>query len=96
MRAQIRRLDNYSAHADQLELIDWIIERGPARGGLFLNHGEDPARSALKNLLVERGLSEDKIFLPQFDEKFDLVPNTPPTSQGVVEPRIECPTHHES
>ncbi|MGB7345078.1 MAG: MBL fold metallo-hydrolase, partial [Pirellulaceae bacterium] len=39
--AEIRRLGNYSAHADQGELIDWVIERGPATGGLFLNHGDD-------------------------------------------------------
>ena len=45
VRAQIRTLGNYSAHADQVELINWILERGPILGGLFLNHGEDDART---------------------------------------------------
>ncbi len=81
VRAQIRRLGNYSAHADQGELIDWILERGPVRGGLFLNHGDDPARNTLKDLLVQRGLTGDQIVLPQFDERFELVPGTLPTSQ---------------
>jgi metallo-beta-lactamase family protein len=89
VRAEIRRLGNYSAHADQGELIDWILERGPARGGLFLNHGDDPARGTLQDLLVERGLKRDQILLPQFDESFQLIPGTAPTSQGVPAPRID-------
>lgn len=96
VRAAIRRLGNYSAHADQPELINWILERGPARGGLFLNHGDDPARTTLKRLLVERGLAADKIFLPQFDERYELVAGTTAKSQGAVEPRIdEASLHHD-
>lgn len=40
VRAHIRRLDSYSAHADQAELLDWIKERKPISGSLFLTHGE--------------------------------------------------------
>ena len=47
VRAAIRRIGNYSAHADQGELADWITERSPVVGRLFLNHGEDDARRAL-------------------------------------------------
>ncbi|CAN0600166.1 unnamed protein product, partial [Laminaria digitata] len=34
VRAAIRSIGNYSAHGDQGELIDWIMERGPIVGGL--------------------------------------------------------------
>ncbi len=77
IRASIRRIGNYSAHADQGELIDWILERGPVVGGLFLNHGDDGAREELKRLLVERGMDKDRIWLPHFDESFDLSVGTP-------------------
>lgn len=73
IRAQIRRLGNYSAHADRSELIDWILERSPVVGGLFLNHGEDDARGALRKLVAEKGIDLKKIHLPAFDESFELV-----------------------
>ena len=77
VRANIRRLGNYSAHADQSELVDWIVERAPIAGGLFLNHGEDDSRNVLRDLLDTKGVSKDLIFLPHFDETFELKADTP-------------------
>jgi len=48
VEATIRGIGNYSAHADQGELLDWIMERAPVAGGLFLNHGDDDARAELR------------------------------------------------
>ncbi len=87
--AEIRRLGNYSAHADQGELIQWIMERGPFTGGLFLNHGDDDARATLRDLLGERGLDVDRIMAPSFDESFELVAGGAAVSAGKLEPRIE-------
>ncbi len=87
--AEIRRLGNYSAHADQGELIEWILERGPFAGGLFLNHGDDDARATLRDLLGEQGLDTEMIFTPCFDESFELVPGAAAVSTGKPEPRIE-------
>lgn len=89
VRAEIRRLGNYSAHADQPELINWLVERGPVLGGLFLNHGEDQARAVLRDLMVERGVEADKIFLPMFDESFELVAGSPAHSVSQPKPRID-------
>lgn len=89
VNAQIRRLGNYSAHADQGELIDWIVERGPANGGLFLNHGDDDARDILSDLLVDRGIDGQKIFRPQFDETFQIVAGSSAKSVSKPEPRVE-------
>ena len=89
VRAEVRKLGHYSAHADQQELIDWIMERGPARGGLFLNHGEEKARRALREFLIDRGLESDKILLPDFDESFTLVAGSPAQSVARCEPRID-------
>lgn len=82
VNADIRRLGNYSAHADQGELIEWITERAPIAGGLFLNHGDDDARKALKDLLSAKGINSDQIFIPQFDETYELSAGDP-NSKGL-------------
>jgi metallo-beta-lactamase family protein len=89
VRADIRRLGNYSAHADQGELLEWILARCPITGGLFLNHGEDDSRGVLRDLLAERGLDADRIYMPQFDETYELRHGTKPLSQGAPEPRLD-------
>ena len=72
VKARIRRIGNYSAHADQGELIDWVKERLPVRAGLFLTHGDDKAREVLKEHLVREGIEADRIILPGLDEKVTL------------------------
>ncbi|WP_306121042.1 MULTISPECIES: MBL fold metallo-hydrolase [unclassified Roseitalea] len=87
VNAEVRRLGNYSAHADQSELVDWLVERGPVAGGVFLNHGDDEARTELAEKLAARGINADIIHLPQFDESFDLVAGDA-RSKGRVAERI--------
>ena len=94
VNAAIRTIGNYSAHADQSELIDWIMERGPVVGGLFLNHGDDDARAELRDLLGKKGMDTDTILMPTFDESYDLTAGTPEakgraTSKGAPKPRID-------
>ncbi|WP_168566707.1 MBL fold metallo-hydrolase RNA specificity domain-containing protein [Crateriforma spongiae] len=86
--AAIRRIGNYSAHADQGELIDWILQRGDVSQAIFLNHGEDDARETLRQLLIEKGWDADSVYAPGFDEVFELVAGKV-KSQGVAEHRID-------
>ena len=72
IRARIRSMGNYSAHADHSELMAWIKERLPAHGAIFLTHGEDEERSALRAALVTTGLSGDQVVLPLLDDFFEL------------------------
>lgn len=51
IRAHVRRIDCYSAHADQGELEAWVKARLPLTGTLFLTHGEPVAVAALGALL---------------------------------------------
>lgn len=88
VNARIRRIGNYSAHADRSELLKWILERAPIAGGLFLNHGGDDSRESFRDLLVENGIEEETIHLPDFDESFELLAGTA-ESKGRIEPRIE-------
>ncbi len=89
VRANIRRLGNYSAHADQPELVHWLTERGPVSGGLFLNHGEDDSRAVLADLMATKGYQRDQIFLPQFDESFELIAGTSAKSVDRPSPRVD-------
>ena len=88
VRAEVRSIGNYSAHADQGELADWVMERSPVAGGLFLNHGEDESRKAFRELLAGRGLAKEKILLPSLDESFELIAGTA-RSKGRVAARID-------
>ena len=72
VRARIRSMGNYSAHADHSELMAWIKERLPAHGAIFLTHGEDEERTALRNALIATGLAGDQVVLPMLDDQFDL------------------------
>jgi metallo-beta-lactamase family protein len=72
VRAEMRRLDAYSGHADGPELVTWIRERLPVKNGIFLTHGEQDGRAAFKAALVEAGCDGAKIFLPELDDQFDL------------------------
>jgi metallo-beta-lactamase family protein len=73
VRAAIRTMDEYSGHADQAELAGWATRRLPLRRGLFLTHGEDDSRAALRDLLVNSGLARRRIHLPQLDDAVDLM-----------------------
>ena len=72
IRATIRALGNYSAHADHSELLDWIKARLPAHGAIFLTHGEDEERTALRAAVMATGIAGDQVILPQLDDYFEL------------------------
>ena len=73
VRARIRSLSTYSAHADHSELMAWIKARLPAHGALFLTHGEDDERQALRKAVVDSGaLGGDQVILPLLDDAVEL------------------------
>ena len=76
VRAQIRRIDSYSAHADQSELLEWIEERSPIAGSLFLDHGENGAIEELRRLAQSRDLAST-IVVPEIGETYELPAGQP-------------------
>ncbi len=76
VRAQIRRIDSYSAHADQGELIEWIEERQPIAGSLFLTHGENEAVETMRRE-VQRISPELSVRIPEIGETYALAPAKP-------------------
>lgn len=71
VRAQIRRIDSYSAHADRDELLAWIRARQPIAGSLFLSHGESEAIATLKALVQQDDPRLD-IVEPRIGEAYAL------------------------
>jgi len=71
VRAKIHTLGGFSAHAGQVELVKWY--EAVAVGGaptLFLTHGEDNARAALKETLNE--LFGAHAYLPVYSEHLEV------------------------
>ncbi|AKH42111.1 metallo-beta-lactamase family protein [Altererythrobacter atlanticus] len=76
VRAQIRRIDSYSAHADKGELLTWMEERQPVSGSLFLCHGEPGALEGMRRELQKRH-REQSVRVPQIGEVYSLPAGEP-------------------
>ena len=88
--ARIRRIDEYSGHADGPELSRWIAARRPVRRGIFLVHGEELALTGLFERIAERVIPTAQIFRPIMDDIFEL--STPaPTPIDVTHRRRLAP-----
>jgi metallo-beta-lactamase family protein len=75
VRARIRRIDSYSAHADRSELLDWLAARRPITGSLFLTHGESDAIEALREAATTTTTA--LVIVPEIGEKYRLEPGEP-------------------
>ena len=76
VRAQIRRIDTYSAHGDQNDLQRWIAARRPIDGTLFLSHGEEGAIETFRRLLQGQAAASS-IITPRIGETYSLPPRAP-------------------
>ena len=74
VRAQIRRIDSYSAHADRSELLAWAAARNPILGSLFLTHGEASSIDALRRALEP---SLGSVIVPEIGESYELPAGSP-------------------
>jgi metallo-beta-lactamase family protein len=70
VRASIHTLGGFSAHAGQSELVKWAMPFQNTKPRLFLTHGEDGPRTALKGQLKSRlGL---ECSMPKYGDIVDL------------------------
>jgi len=77
VKARIRRIDDYSGHADGPELARWIAARRPIKRGVFLVHGEEMALAGLSQRIAERTVPAAKIFTPLLDDIYELTTVAP-------------------
>lgn len=73
VRATIRRIDSYSAHADRSELLAWIAGRAPIEGTIFLTHGEMDGLTAIKSAL-EAAKSSAAVSIAALGERYEIRP----------------------
>ena len=62
VRAQIKKLEGFSAHADRDEMLDFIENQKQLKG-IFLVHGEENTQYSFKNTLEGKGYSN--VIIPE-------------------------------
>lgn len=68
VRATVRRIESYSAHADRGDLVRWVEARRPVRGSLFFAHGEAAALASLKGAFE----TSEHAIVPAIGERYRL------------------------
>lgn len=89
VRAQIKRLDSYSAHADQGELLQWIKERQPIHGSLFLSHGEARSTEAFRRLMQAQNAAQT-IVTPLIGERYAVPAGAAAKRMVTGDPEIQA------
>jgi metallo-beta-lactamase family protein len=70
VRAEVRTMEGFSAHADLDELLEWYDAMGGAPDRTFIVHGEERAARSLASHLRTR--SGARVDVPELDEVFSL------------------------
>ncbi len=70
VKAKIHKINGYSAHADQNDLINFVKNLKQSPDTVFITHGEDPSRETLKEKLTENGITN--IVIPSRNEEIEL------------------------
>lgn len=70
VRAEIVKLDSLSAHADYVEILDWLKNLKEPPQEIFLTHGEPVAADALRHRIEERFGWRCRV--PEYREEVDL------------------------
>jgi metallo-beta-lactamase family protein len=71
LKARVKTINGFSAHADRAELLDYVRRLGAGRlKSVFVVHGEEASSLALADGLVELGSKQ--VMVPRRGEQFDL------------------------
>jgi len=70
VRAQIERVDGFSAHADHTGLLDWVKPIAHDLKGVFVVHAEERAADALVQGLHELGI--ENAIAPEYGQQINL------------------------
>lgn len=71
VRAKIEIMDSFSAHGDQLEMLNFIKNQLPSVQKTFLVHGDEKVLPIWRNHLMENGFGQ--VTVPSLGQELDLV-----------------------
>ncbi|MBM3637346.1 MAG: MBL fold metallo-hydrolase [Alphaproteobacteria bacterium] len=89
VKATVKKIEDYSGHADGTELVHWIKQRLPIAQTLFITHGEAEAQGALARDARGLGVPNDCIIIPTLDSVYDLTGATCAFLMAETRPRID-------
>ncbi len=70
VRAEVRRIEAFSGHADRNDLLEWVKPRLDKLRGIFVVHGEEHAAQALAEGF--RALGAQNVHVPARGDSFEL------------------------
>ena len=70
MRARVVVMDSFSAHADRLELLDFVRPQKDKLKDLFLVHGTLEKQEAFQDLLRRYGF--EHVEIPKLGQEYEL------------------------
>jgi metallo-beta-lactamase family protein len=70
VKAKIHKINGYSAHADQNDLVNFVTNLKKSPDIIFITHGEQPSREILKEKLLENNVKN--IILPEKNKQIQL------------------------
>ena len=89
VKADIRKIEDYSGHADGPELVQWVKERLPIGRSLFLTHGEEEGQRAFAEDVQALGLPHHCVLIPSLDSVYDLSGEACAYMAAETRPRID-------
>lgn len=72
LKCQVESFDEFSAHADRKDLVNWIKAGKDSWKKVFLVHGDADATDALSDALKIEGIKE--VIVPELGQSFDISP----------------------
>jgi metallo-beta-lactamase family protein len=71
VRCTVKKMDDFSAHADQKELLEYLKFISPKKlGNIFLVHGEEDQALPFRQQLIDRGYPS--VIFPSTEEEFEV------------------------
>lgn len=70
VKAKIKTIDNFSAHADYNDTLDWLSHFKNKPTKIFLTHGEEEAAESLKEKIKRK--FNWSVVIPQYEDSFEL------------------------
>ncbi|MEN6328490.1 MAG: MBL fold metallo-hydrolase [Syntrophomonas sp.] len=80
VKADIRRIEAYSAHADRGGLLKWLEHFAVPPQGIILVHGEEPSLLSLSEAIKEK--YQIPVYIPEWLEEIELTPSQNLPSQA--------------